>query len=131
MHANRIIHTKLVLFSIALAVFPCGGCGPSAAENNALKFAKQRLSQLQAQKPSVIQGANGKWYSEYMEIRNGTFGWNENVEATVKYEYRILRSHEFDTDQEARNAKLSPVGEAWQEKKELFTFTDGRWKPKE
>jgi len=131
MHAYRIIHSKLVLFSIALAVLDCGGCGPSAAENNALKFAKQRLWQLQAHTRNVSKGANGKWYSEKMEIRNGIFGWNENAEATVNYEYRILRSQEFDTEAEARDAELSPVSEAWQTKEEIVTFTDGKWKPKE
>jgi len=134
MQSDSVIVNRLVIVGMILGALQCSGCGPSGAD--AVKFANQRISQLKAQKRQVVQGDNGKWYSEAIEIRDATPGFKQDgelsaIQSMVSYEFRILRSEEFDTESEARDADLSPLNEAWQSKEELFIFKDGEWKPKE
>lgn len=134
MPSDSVIVNRLVIVGVILGALQCSGCGPSGTD--AVKFANQRISQLKAQKRQVIEGDNGKWYSEEIEIRDATPGFNQDgqlsaIQSMVSYEFRILRSKDFDTESEARDADLSPVNEAWQSKRELFILKDDQWKPKE
>ena len=131
MHSHTLLRKQLVFLAVAVAALYCGGCGPSGTD--AVKFANQQISQMKAQEPNVVQVENGMWYSEAMEIRNARPGYIEDgaLEARVSYDFRMLRSPEFDTESEARDADLSPVSESWESKEDLFKFTDGEWKSKE
>ncbi len=131
MQSNSVTVKQLVIVGIVLVAFQCVGCGPSGTD--AVKFANQRLSELQGQKRKVVQGDHGKWYSEAIEIRNANpgFKYDGTMQSMVSYEYRMLRSAEFDTQAEASDAELSAVDEKWQSTEDLFIFKDGDWKPKE
>ena len=134
MQSNSVTVKQLVIVGIVLVAFQCGGCGASGTD--AVKFANQRISELKAQKRKVAQGDQGKWYSEAIEIRNANPGFKQDGQlsshqAMVSYEFRMLRSAEFDTQAEASDAELSAVDEEWQSMEELFIFKDGDWKPKE
>jgi len=134
MQSIPVIGKQLILLGVVLAALQCAGCGPSGTD--AVKFANKHISRLKVQKPKVVQGNNGKWYSEAMEIRNANPGFKQDGQlsphqAMVSYEFRMLRSAEFDTESEAHEADLSPINEAWESKEELFTFKDGKWKPRE
>lgn len=131
MQAHPAIRKQLFLLGAASVAFQFSGCGPSMPD--AIKFANQQTNQLKKQNRKTVQRDNGKWYSEAMEVRNATPGSKQHgtggAKAWISYEYRILRSPEFDTESEARDAALSPVNEAWESKEELFAFKDGKWKP--
>jgi len=134
MPSDSAIVSRLVILGMILGALQCSGCGPSGTD--AVKFANQRISQLKAEKRQVVQGDNGKWYSEAIEIRDATPGFKQDgelstIQSMVSYEFRMLRSKDCDTESEARDADLSPVNEAWQSKKELFILKDGEWKRKE
>ena len=131
MRSNSAVVKLLVICGIALVSFQCVGCGPSGTD--AVKFANQRIAELKAQDRKILQGDDGKWHSEEIEIRNATPGFKEDgtMQSMVNYKYRVLRSADFDTEAEARDAELSAVDEEWQTTKELFDFKDGGWVPVE
>ena len=131
MQANSVTVKQLVIVGIVLVAFQCVGCGPSGTD--AVKFANQRISELKAQKRKVVKGDQGKLYSEAIEIRNANPGFKQDgkTQSIVSYEYRMLRSAEFDPQVEASDAELSAVDEEWQSCEELFIFKDGDWELKE
>ena len=123
---SATINQLAVLLGVAAVMCQCTGCAPSGAD--AIKFAKEHMSKLA--EPKTVQGDNGKWHSEAMDVRKANPGFKEDgeIQAWANYEFRMLRSAEFDTEAAAKDADLSPVDEKWQSKEELFIHKDGEWK---
>ena len=116
-----------MLFFRLLPVLPatlivgCGtGTGPGSTAD-AVKFANDRITQLKQR--ATEEDEDGKWHCEAMELRNATPGFNQSttagitsVEATVEYEYRILRSGPHETKAEADSSKLHTYSRTSQER---------------